>query len=102
MSRSQKGDPKDREEHTAGGHFVPVTAGWGTEVVVPGPLTPGRPKPEPEERWTLAPVRRPDAPAAEDGTAAEGMKGDPVEPIPPGPGAGGGEAGAGSGEADPG
>ena len=72
------GDPKDREKHVGSARFIPVAGTFGTEVLIPGPLTAGRPKPEPEERWTLAPSRRDDSAASADDPAAEPA---PVEPV---------------------
>jgi hypothetical protein len=57
MTDKKTGDPKDDDRPAGRRRFVPVTGTYGTEVVVPGPLTAGPPRPEPEERWTLAPVR---------------------------------------------
>ncbi len=48
-------------------------------IIVPGPLTAGRPKPEPEERWTLAPGHHHEPAAdASDEAPAEPA---PVEPV---------------------
>lgn len=78
MTQKKTGDPKDREQHGGSARFVPVAAAYGTMAIVPGPITSGPPQPEPEERWTLAPVRRPEPPAGPDGDGvAEGV---PVEP----------------------
>jgi hypothetical protein len=82
MAEKKTGDPKDGTQQVGGGRFVPVAGAYGTEVVVPGPLTAGRPKPEPEERWTLAPGHQPGAPADEEGEApAEPALVEPVEPV---------------------
>lgn len=70
MADKRTGDPKDGAEHVGGGRFVPVAGVYGTEVMLPGPITPGPPKPEPEERWTLAPGHRAEPPA-ERGHVAE-------------------------------
>ncbi len=76
MKTEKTGDPKDGNEHVGGGRFVPVTGAYGAEVVLPGPMTPGRPKPEPDERWTLAHVRRPEG-ESDDEAPVEA----PVEPV---------------------
>jgi hypothetical protein len=80
MAEKKTGDPKDGKPHVGGPRFVPVAGVYGTSVVVPGPLTPGTPKPEPaNEHWTLAPGHRPDpAPAADGEVPAEQV---PVEPV---------------------
>jgi hypothetical protein len=80
MAKAKTGDPKDGEPHSGGARFMPVGAGYGTEAIVPGPMTAGPPRPEPEERWTLAPVRRPGPPAGEDDDAA--AEAAPVERVP--------------------
>lgn len=78
MAEKRTGDPKDGTQQVGGGRFVPVAGAYGTEVVVPGPLTAGRPKPEPDERWTLAPGhRRRPAPDADEAPAEPA----PVEPV---------------------
>lgn len=78
MAEKRTGDPKDGAEHVGGRRVMPVTGAYGTAAVLPGPVTPGRPKPEPEdERWTLAPgVRRAKPP----GDAA-GDEAAPTEPV---------------------
>lgn len=75
MAEKKTGDPKDGRKHVGGGRFVPVAGVYGTSVVVPGPLTAGRPKPEPDERWTLAPGHR-------HGSAPEAGGEAPAEPVP--------------------
>jgi len=80
MAERKTGDPKDGQQHVGGRRFVPVAL-HGIGVVLPGPLTAGRPKPEPEERWTLGPGRRPEPPAGPDvDPEAEGV---PLEPVRP-------------------
>jgi hypothetical protein len=49
MADKETGDPKDDARDVGGGRFVPVALN-GIGVVLPGPLTAGRPRPEPEER----------------------------------------------------
>ena len=80
MANKKTGDPRDGEQHDGGARFMPVGCGFGeTAVVVPAPMTCGRPQPEPEERWTLAPGRRTEPTAgSDDEPAAEGV---PVEPV---------------------
>lgn len=79
MAQKKTTDPKDGEQHVGGRRFVPVAGAYGTEAVLPGPLTAGRPKPEPEERWTLAPGHHHEPAAdASDDAAAEPA---PVEPV---------------------
>jgi hypothetical protein len=82
MANKKTGDPRDGAQHDGGARFMPVGCGFGeTAVVVPAPLTCGRPQPEPEERWTLAPVRRTEPTAgSDDEPAAEGA---PVELVHP-------------------
>jgi hypothetical protein len=63
VTREKTGDPKDHEQHTGGARFIPVTGSYGTAAVIPGPMTPGPPQPEPEERWTLAPGRHAERPS---------------------------------------
>jgi hypothetical protein len=64
MKTAQSEDPTASEQHVGGARFIPVSGAFGTEAIIPGPMTAGRPKPEPEdERWTLAPVRPHDLPA---------------------------------------
>jgi hypothetical protein len=60
MTREMTGDPRDGDQHHAGARFVPVAGSFGTAAVIPGPITAGPPQPEPEERWTLAPIHRPE------------------------------------------
>jgi hypothetical protein len=92
MAHKKTGDPKDEEQPVGGARFVPVTGTYGTEVVVPRPLTAGRPKPEPEERWTLAPGHRSDAPTDEsDEAPAESAPVEPVKGTVTGPAPDGGE-----------
>jgi hypothetical protein len=80
VTKEKTGDPRDGEQHDGGARFMPVGCGFGeSAVVVPAPMTCGRPQPEPEERWTLAPVRRKEPPAgAHDEPAPESA---PVEPV---------------------
>ncbi len=79
MTKGKTGDPGDHEQHAGGARLVPVAGTYGTEVVVPGPLTAGRPQPEPEERWTLAPGHASDPlDDVDDDAATEGV---PVEPV---------------------
>lgn len=75
MAEKKTGDPKDGAQHVGGGRFVPVAL-HGIGVVLPGPLTAGPPKPEPEEGWTLGPGHRPAAATGPD-------DGGPVEDRPP-------------------
>jgi hypothetical protein len=77
MKTEKTGDPKDGEEHAGGGRFVPVTGTYGTEVVLPGPLTAGPPQPEPAERWTLAPGHR----TADEAGRDDALVAAPVEPV---------------------
>lgn len=79
MAEKRTGDPRDEAQHVGGRRFVPVHGVYGTAVIVPGPLTAGPPKPEPEERWTLAPGRHEDAPTEGDAPPDAGP-GEPVEP----------------------
>jgi hypothetical protein len=79
MAEKKTGDPKDGAEHVGGARFIPIAAPRSqVAIVIPGPLTAGRPKPEPEdERWTLAPgVRRAKPPAD-----AAGDEAAPTEPV---------------------
>jgi hypothetical protein len=78
MAEKKTGDPKDETEHVGGRRFVPVHGMYGVAAVMPGPVTAGTPRPEPEERWTLAPGRR-----HEPGTGAdeEPVASVPVEPV---------------------
>ena len=78
VAGKKTGDPKDGAQHVGGGRFVPVAL-HGIGAVLPGPLTAGPPKPEPEERWTLGPGRRPEPPAGPDVDPA--VEGVPVEPV---------------------
>jgi hypothetical protein len=65
MKTDKSGDPTASERHVGGARFVPVSGTFGTEAIIPGPMTAGPPKPEPEdEHWTLPPVRAHDLPAA--------------------------------------
>jgi hypothetical protein len=82
MTAKKTGDPKDAPNAASGARFVPVTGTYGTEVIVPGPLTAGRPKPEPEERWTLGPGRHPE-PDDEPGSEAPALPSEPLEPRTP-------------------
>jgi hypothetical protein len=80
MAQKKTGDPRDGEQHVGGARFMPIAAPLSSvAIVVPGPLTAGRPKPEPEERWTLAPGRRHESPADADGEAPADPA--PVEPV---------------------
>jgi hypothetical protein len=80
MAEKKTGDPKDGEQHVGGARFMPVAAPLShIAIVVPGPLTAGRPKPEPEERWTLGPGRRPEPPGGPDVDPA--VESAPVEPV---------------------
>lgn len=64
MKTEESEDPTASEQHVGGARFIPVSCIFGTEVIIPGPMTAGRPRPEPEEEhWTLAPVRAHDLPA---------------------------------------
>jgi len=64
MMNQKTGDPRDGEQHDGGARFMPVGCGFGeSAVVVPAPMTCGRPQPEPEERWTLAPGRHAERPS---------------------------------------
>jgi len=78
MAQKKTGDPRDGEQHVGGGRFMPVHGMYGVEVVLPGPLTVGRPKPEPEERWTLAPGHHHEPATEADEAPAEPA---PVEPV---------------------
>jgi hypothetical protein len=79
VTKEMTGDPKDGHQHDAGARFVPVAGSFGTAAVIPGPMTAGPPQPEPEERWTLAPIRRAEPPIpASDDPDPEGV---PVEPV---------------------
>ena len=65
MPIEKTGDPTDQEWHASGARFVPVSGVFGTEAIVPGPMTAGRPRPEPEaEHWKVAPSGGPDLPVA--------------------------------------
>ncbi len=90
MDKEKTGDPKDGEQHDSGpryGFLGPTTTSF-----VPRPMTSGPPQPEPEERWTLAPVRRTEPPAgAGDEPAPEGAPVEPVNARVTRPAAGGGE-----------
>lgn len=77
MAEKKTGDPKDDAQHVGGGRFVPVAL-HGIGVVLPGPLSAGRPKPEPEERWTLGPGRHHEPAPEADETPAEPA---PLEPV---------------------
>jgi hypothetical protein len=79
MREQKDGDPKDAAEHPGGTRIVP---GHGMGFAVPGPITAGAPKPEPEERWTLGPARHPDQTPEddEDGDTSP----DATGPVPPG------------------
>lgn len=59
MDRKRIGDPKDGAKPAGERRFVP---GHGMGFLVPSPITAGRPKPEPEDRWTLGPGRREEPP----------------------------------------
>jgi hypothetical protein len=50
--RDESGDQRD-ESGLIGPFVVPDATGLG--VVIPSPLSAGKPKPEPAERWTLGP-----------------------------------------------
>jgi hypothetical protein len=80
VTDKKTGDPKDGEQHVGGRRFMPIAAPLSRiAIIVPGPLTAGPPKPEPEQRWTLGPGRRPEPPV-EPGVdrAVEGV---PLEPV---------------------
>ena len=75
VAEKKTGAPRDGEQHVGGARFMPIAAPISRiAIIVPGPLTAGRPKPEPEERWTLAPGHHHE-PATEADEA-------PVEPAP--------------------
>jgi hypothetical protein len=83
VTKEKTGDPRDGEQHEGGARFMPVGCGFGeTAVVVPAPMTCGRPQPEPEERWTLAPGHRPAAPGSTVDEPVEGVVANP-EPAEP-------------------
>jgi hypothetical protein len=73
MARPKDPSPDERDESDLIGPFaVPDADGLG--VVIPSPLTAGKPKPEPDERWTLGPERPDPGP---DPDAADRQEGDP-------------------------
>lgn len=79
MSNQKTGDPRDGEQHDGRARFA--FSGPTTGAFVPGPVTSGLPQPEPEERWTLAPICRTEsASRAHDEPATEGV---PVVPVHP-------------------
>ena len=80
MAEKKTGDPRDGEQHVGGAQFVPIAAPIShIAIIVPGPLTAGRPKPEPEERWTLAPGHH-HGPAT-DANGEAPAEAAPVEPV---------------------
>jgi hypothetical protein len=62
MARGKDKSPVERDESGLIGPFaVPDATGLG--VVIPSPLSAGKPQREPDERWTLGPdARKSDAP----------------------------------------
>ena len=74
MARPKDRSPDERDESDLIGPFaVPDATGLG--VVIPSPLTAGKPKPEPDERWTLGPQRSDPTPDADAADREEGNSG---------------------------
>ena len=69
MTRRTDSSPDDRDESDLIGPFIAPDA-TGLGIVLPSPLTPGKPKPEPDERWTLGPEGR-------EPSATDPQEGDP-------------------------
>jgi len=59
-----------------GPFIVPTGDGTGMGVLGPGPMTSGPARPEPEERWTLAPGGAPASPPADEAAKAPATRPD--------------------------
>jgi hypothetical protein len=75
MDREQGDTAEPEQDRGSPTKIGPFSVGdpYGAGFAIPGPLTAGRPKPEPDERWTLGPGH------------ADEPTDDPAAPAPPEP-----------------